>query len=220
MLVYRKKHNDSINYYDYYLKDESQELKIIFGGNGDLYFCSKSFVECQEAEFYITKENMIIYNLFSELFKAFQNVEIYTINDFDLQYYDDEEELQQKYDRYKEWNEELKNSSIYKRLFNNNSITWISDDSISFNYETADTLKIIKEENQFKLEFTYYDCENELPYVKSIRIRNSGSRYQPFNFLMMNFFNKLQEYDPNNHQMHIEEYLYLKNNSKKLVKKL
>lgn len=83
MLVYRKKHNDSINYYDYYLKDESQELKIIFGGNGDLYFCSKSFVECQEAEFYITKENMIIYNLFSELFKAFQNVEIYTINDFD-----------------------------------------------------------------------------------------------------------------------------------------
>ena len=162
----------------------------------------------------------IIVNLFSELFKAFQNVEIYTVDDFDIQYCDDEEELQQKYARYKEWNEELKNSSIYKKLFNNNCITWISDDSISFNYETADTLKIIKEENQFKLEFTYYDCENELPYVKSIRIRNSGSRYQPFNFLMMNFFNKLQEYNPEKHQMHIEEYLYLKNNSKKLVKKL
>ena len=219
MLVTRNKnYNPQGEYYDYYFKEEVLEMSIVFRGNGDLYFGSKIFSKDQEAEFYITKENIIIYNLFSELFKAFQNVEIYTINDFDLQYYDDEEELQQKYARYKEWNEELKNSSIYKRLFNNNSITWISDDSISFNYETADTLKIIKEDNQFKLEFTYY--ENKFSHVRSIRIRNSGSRYQPFNFLMMNFFNKLQEYDPNNHQMHIEEYLYLKNNSKKLVKKL
>lgn len=212
MIVKRNKdYNPEGEYYDYYFKDKDKEMGIVFRGNGDLYFGSKSFSKDQEAEFYITKENIIIFNLFEELFDNFKNAKIYVINN-------QESYTSTKETEYNTWNQCLKNSIIHKKILDENTITWISDDSISFEYPTADALKIIKEENQFHLKFTYY--ENEFPHVRSIRIRNSGSRYLPFNIIMMNFFNKLQEYNPENHQMHIEEYLYLKNNSKKLVKKL
>ena len=44
----------------------------------------------------------------------------------------------------------------------------------------------------------------------AIRFRNSGSRYEPYNLAFMNMYNSLSEYDPNYHQIHIEEYLYNK----------
>lgn len=80
---------------------------------------------------------------------------------------------------------------------------WISDDSISFDIKSSNHLKIVKENNRFKLKFTYFE-DND------IRICNSGSRYTPFNIIMMRFFNKLQEYDPEYHQIDLEEYQYIK----------
>lgn len=169
-----------------------------------------------EDEFLITKENIILYNLFDNLYKDFKEAKVYKIDDFALQFCKTKEEIQSKYAEYNEWNNKLKASCMYKKLFyNENSITWISDDSISFDENKSNTLKIIKEENKYKLKFTYY--ENEFPHVRSIRIRNSGSRYNPFNIVMMKFFNELQKYDPNYHQIHIEEYLYNRD-IKKLTK--
>jgi hypothetical protein len=182
-----------------------------------MYFGTKSFKRSQKAEFYITKENIIIYNLFDDLFNNCKNAKVYFVDEFDLQFCDTEEQIQFKYDEYNEWNNHLKQSFVYKKLVSDNTITWISDDSLSFDDKTGDGLKIIKEDNQYKLKFTYY--EDEFPHVRSIRIRNSGSRYYPFNIIMMNFFNKLQEYNPKYHQIHIEEYLYNTNCSRKLVKK-
>ena len=43
-----------------------------------------------------------------------------------------------------------------------------------------------------------------------VRFRNSGSSYDPFNIPFMKFFNKLQEYDPEYHQIHIEEVILQK----------
>ena len=42
----------------------------------------------------------------------------------------------------------------------------------------------------------------------SIRFRNSGSKYKPFNICFMRLFNNLQNYDPDYHQITIEEYNY------------
>ena len=64
---------------------------------------------------------------------------------------------------------------------------------------------IANNKDSFKLTFTFKE-----KWTRSIRFRNSGSSYQPFNILFMDVFNKLQEYDPNYHQMHIEEYAYQK----------
>ena len=44
----------------------------------------------------------------------------------------------------------------------------------------------------------------------SIRFRNSGSLYDPFNMIFMRMFNKLQNYDPEYHQIHFEEINYAK----------
>ena len=42
----------------------------------------------------------------------------------------------------------------------------------------------------------------------SVRISNSGSRYGYFNIPFMNMYTKLCEYNPDYHQIHMEEYLY------------
>lgn len=215
MLEIKRIRIDRNNWYDYYLKDGNNELKIMFMGNGDLYFGSKFFDKKKESEFYITKENMVIYSLFENLFDDFKNLEIFKVDEVRLEFIDTDEEKEELYRQHEEWNNELKESSIYKKLFNNDTITWISDDALSFDYETTDALRISKENDRYKLKFTFYD--DEFSVIRSIRIRNSGSRYDPFNMLMMDFFIKLQEYDPEYHQNHIEEYCYkkmLKNNRK------
>ena len=77
-------------------------------------------------------------------------------------------------------------------------------------------MTISNEGEYYKLKFTYY--EDLYPHLRSIRIRNARSRYKPFNALMMDFFNNLQKYDPDYHQIHIEEYLYKQEKQKKLMK--
>lgn len=210
-----EKSNYDYNYYNYYLVDGDKRLAIVFCDNGDLYFYS--FDRTQETEFEITKENMTIYNLFSKLFDSFEKCEVFQVNKNDLLQCSDENEEEAKLIQINELNQRLKNGYIYQKIYDGKKITWISDDSVSFDYETADSMTIIKETNCYKLKFTYY--ENEFPYVRSIRIRNARSRYKPFNMLMMNFFNSLQEYDPDFHQIHIEEYFFGKCNSKKLKRK-
>ena len=66
------------------------------------------------------------------------------------------------------------------------------------------------DEDTFKLTFKK-GIYSEVPIQTfSIRISNSGSRYEPFNTVFMSMYKKLKEYDFNNHQIHIEEYLYNK----------
>lgn len=215
LAVYRIKADNDSNIYNYYLKDGENQLGIIFCGNNDLYFCS--FSRSKESEFFITKENMVIYGLFCKLLNSFQNVTVFNVSKFDLLQCNDNNEINKLYEDANERNLMLKESEIYKHLFNNGTVIWISDDSVSFDYQSADSMRIIKEEDCFKLKFTFY--EDVYPHVRSIRIRNARSRYKPFNMLMMDFYNSLQNYDPDYHQIHIEEYLLDKEKSKKLIKK-
>ena len=63
-----------------------------------------------------------------------------------------------------------------------------------------------------------YEEEYNLENTISIRFRNSGSRYAPFNIIFMKMYLNLQKIDDVNdygHQMHIEEHL---NKIKKLNK--
>ena len=52
--------------------------------------------------------------------------------------------------------------------------------------------------------------DNSIYKSYSVRIRNSGSRYGYFNVIFMRMYNKLCQYEPNFHQIHIEEYMYQK----------
>lgn len=209
--VFRTQPNGD-DWYNYYLINDRSKLGIVSCDNGDLYFCS--FDRCQESEFLITKENMTIYNLFCQLFDAFEKITVFNVSKSDLLQCVDKEEQENLYKHIYEQNQKLKNTDIYNKIYNGQKITWISDDSISFDYLSADAMTITKEPDCYRLKFTYY--EDEFPHVRSIRIRNARSRYKPFNMLMMDFFNNLQNYNPDYHQIHIEEYLF--NKAKKLVK--
>ena len=103
-------------------------------------------------------------------------------------------------------NESKKVDYAYEKLFQNNIIKWYSDDAP---LEEASRVEINKLEEAFTITFYQGKEEYDFPTF-SVRFSNSGSRYHPYNFAFMNMYNGLSEYDPNYHQIHIEEYLYNK----------
>lgn len=227
----------------YYLNQDEKYLRIIYGGNLDLYwhFINKksrreetsAYQDVYESML-ITKENYTIYRLFEELMSETKNGEIYkpeeiilepTWNDeFDVRdVYDvgslplseeDEESLTNHYKQEKanEVNERITSSEAYEMLYQDNTITWYSDDAP---LETADIVKISKVEDGFLLEFTRPNLDPEeselhFPGTLSIRFSNSGSRYGDLVTLFTRMYNKLSEYEPEYHQIHLEEIAYQK----------
>lgn len=222
---------------DTIFEEEDKFIRFSFGGNLDLYWSiynKNKNVNTNNGVvsnyFIITKENYGVYRLFEKLFDDIENINI-----FDEQYipfYIEYEENKKEYIEEKRKNIEeeknryrLLNYSNYNELFNpdNRTITWYSDETA---HEVANFLKIKQEEDIFKLEFYTqpyiegYDKDFHSDDYISIRFRNSGSSYAPFNSIFMRMYNNMSEIDDINdigHQIHIEEYLHEK--KKKLVKK-
>lgn len=202
--------------YDFYLKQDNKILKIVFGGNLDLYWNlilheeKPKYDEITE-KFIITKENYFIYSLFEKLMNDVKEANIYEPEEGDDIFGNTTEE------DCKRWNERLKNRYNYHELFDSNTetITWHSDDE---EYSVADRVKINKVDDTFVLEFTRPNLTRDnfgyrMAGSVSIRFRNSGSRYDEFNIPFMRMYNTMQDYDPNYHQIHPEEL----NHQKKLT---
>ena len=93
-------------------------------------------------------------------------------------------------------------------------IIWKSDEYFD---EIAPFIKIKKQENAYILEFgkpiipPEYKNDADLilmdPRRITVRFRNSGSRYEPFNIMFMKLYQGLCKLDYEHHQIHIEEYL-------------
>ena len=203
-----------------------KQFDVSFGGNLDLYWTIRSKNDSDCHEFIITKENYEVYKLFEELFDDIENIKIYT--EPTIPFYIETDEAKQEYINELEYEKNkyrLYNHSNYNELFDkeNNTITWYSDET---NHEVANILKIKKEKESFRLEFSIqpykegYDRDfNSLNYIP-IRFRNSGSSYEPFNVIFMRMYEKMKQIDDINvygHQIHIEEYLYSQNKIKKLI---
>ena len=189
----------NLNDYDViYIKTDDGAFSISYGGNLDLYWIyhsNKSFLETpNENTITITKENYYLYTCFTELFEAIKND---TPNSNSSWEYDKDNKVPEY------------NSSKKIGLLINNSICWHSDD---FAYDEASSVTIQKEEDEFKVTFKK-SSNKEYFQTFSVRFRNSGSRYSPFNATFMHMYNKLKEYD---YQVHFEEILY---QQKKLLKK-
>ena len=226
MKVVKQKNEDGVRIF---LQEDNKYLSFVFGGNGDLYWSIHS--KDGDNNFTIAKENYGIYELFEELFYDIENINIFK------DYYDSlylevdenhdeylkmyEEEIEEKKKRYK-----LFNYANYNELFDqkNGIITWYSDETA---HKVANYLKIKKEKDIFNIEFYTqphidgYDEDFHSSNYVSIRFRNSGSSYNPFNILFMKMYNNLKEVDDVNdygHQIHIEEYLYNQKRVKKISK--
>lgn len=202
-----KKVKSEYDSYDIIINDGTKDLNILFGGNGDLYFFINklNFEDAEQiVNFEITKENYFLFSLFEELYNKITNCNIYKLDEMELPHADDEEILE-RINMYAEWNEDLKSSIEYKKLVNNDIISWRHDEQI---YEEANILNIYKEEEKYRLEFIL--MSKEISHYIDIRFRNSGSRYIPFNRVFMELYRKLQTYNPEYHQIHMEEYMYQK----------
>ena len=76
------------------------------------------------------------------------------------------------------------------------TITWYSDNIYD---ERANILRITKSANNITLNFT--DNPDDPAFGFSIRICNSGSKYDPFNICFMKLFNELQILSSKTNQM-------------------
>ena len=211
------------------LDDNDKYLMISFRGNLDLYW-SIHYKNLDEKDntiakyFIITKENYHLYRLFENLFNDIDNINLYDEAVFIPSYLETEEEIEEYLEEQRRQKEEAKDSyklyncSNYNELFDEKSrtITWYSDETA---HEVANILKIKQEKNIFILEFYIqpyiegYDEDFHSASHIPIRFRNSGSSYEPFNFIFMRMYNEMKNIDDVNdygHQMHIEEYMLRK----------
>lgn len=180
----------------------------------------------------ITKENYTIYRLFEELIREIQTCEVYKPEEIVLEptfadelyvcdvfdvdplslSEEDEQSLTEAYRRTKakEANERIKKTTKYDLLTKDNSIIWYSDDA---SIETADVVRLSIVEEGILLEFTRPDLDPTkeqfcYPGLLNIRFSNSGSRYDELVNIFNRMYQKLQEYEPVYHQIHLEELDY------------
>lgn len=223
-------YKDDENYYGIDLKREDEKvLSIIFGRNLDLYFILKNYND--NTSFLIGKDNYQIYALFDELYKRLISADVYgKLIDDEINHIiflskingeDYHQKLAEEEERRKKYQKDLKKRSIYQKLVNNGEIIWKSDEYFE---EITPFMKIKKLQNAYLLEFNRplvpdkYKMEIDLqlmdPFSISIRFRNSGSRYEPFNMLFMELYHNLCELDFDLDQIHIAEYLIAEQISK------
>ena len=112
----------------------------------------------------------------------------------------------------KETNERIKKTTKYDLLTKDNSITWYSDDA---SIEAADVVRLSIVEGGILLEFTRPDLDPTknpfyYPGLLNIRFSNSGSRYDELVNIFNRMYQNLQEYEPDYHQIHLEELDYQK----------
>ena len=183
--------------------DNTKVFRILFGGNLDLYWQCYDYNQNDENAkviFEITKDNYLIYELFNELYHNIKNCHIFKVNNLNLSFCHNREDEDSLYKEVTYLNNIYKNSEIYKRIFDGNQITWISDD------ERFNLLTITPSKDKYILEFT---PGKESIYLDnlSIRFRNSGSYYHPFNILFMDMYNKIISGDYDLNQLHINDYM-------------
>ncbi len=194
--------------WEYVFQKNNLKLRIFFGGNLDLSwdimdlsvdFDNFSDYENKPLEFIIDKDNMEVYSLFLKLYNDVLSKNIYR----DEIAEDDSLEFA--------YSEEFKtylNKSLdqtYDLLVNNGVISWHSDETY---YEAASILNMELVGEDIKITFIkQVEDEYSIPGEISIRFRNSGSTYDPFNVVFMNHYNSLSTIDPEYHQIHIEEYI-------------
>ena len=193
-----KREKNFSNVYDYTFSKDNSNLKISYGGNYDLYLALSDGEIVPEDEnvvktFNITKEDGQLYNAFDELY---QNI----INGNPFGEGNDSSGYNYR-DRYE-----------YQRLVDENgNIVWVSDDGPE---DRVDRLVFSKEDDAYKLSFYRVDKELDSgfknPLGISVRICNSGSRYDPFNCAFMLMYEKIQEIDTKENEISTEKQDNLK----------
>lgn len=191
-------------YYSVWIADDEKVFEMIFGGNLDLHWniWSVNSIDRNRSIFMnITKDNYVLWELFDNLYNDFKNCNVSVVSDVELSFCENSEEVRALYDRCDKRNEFLRNTYEYKRVFDGNSIKWVSDD------ESCNMVTIIPNNDEYAIEFI--SGGKEISYLEphGIRFRNSGSSQAPFNQLFMILYNEIISGKHDFNQIHINEYV-------------
>ena len=204
------------------LKQGKKEMQVIYAPNLDVYLALNNFQD--DPTFVIGKDNTLLYNLFDKLYLDIINFNVYPLNVDEI--VERAEFMEQDYHTvlrdeeiyHKNFKKRLKDIAKYEGFIKKGEIIWMSDD---YPVEVAPEFRIKKLENAYVFTFNNYKFKkgannhfydiylNDKEFI-SVRVRMSGSRYDPFNVLFMELFSKLKEmtfYE--SLQIGIEEYLIL-----------
>lgn len=203
-MVEINKEVDTNGYDKFKITTDDGSFDIMFGGTLDLYWYYRPKENINNwplfKTFTITKENYFLYQKVDKLYMRIKEKRPYQKKD------KKENSSFLKEIDLENVNNLEKEDYAYEQLFQDGIIRWYSDD---VPLEEASRIEIKRLEEAYTITFFQGKVEYDSPTF-SIRFRNSGSRYHPYNFAFMNMYNALSEYDPNYHQIHIEEYLYTK----------
>lgn len=151
-----------------------------FGGNFDLYFSyfGKDLRKKEEHTFILDKDNFFLYNCFDEAYRVIES----------------EKPLQTDY--------------IYKckdfPLLKDGIIEWHSDDGY---YDSSAILFIEKLDNAYKIVIKEGVISDIQIRTASVRFRNSGSIYEPYNCVFMDLYNKICDHNFEYEQITFDEYV-------------
>lgn len=163
--------------------NDEVSLSILFAGNLDLYFMLAGAHKSQK--FIIDESNLRVYDIFNKLYNDLINCKLPFESD----------------------KEKLRRLTNYDLLVQNNIITWRSDD---YPFDIGPSFKIEKVDEKFVITFDRGKEEEYMAnkYSISVRIRNSGSFYRPFNANFMTLYHELCNLDLK--QMYIDEIMDLR----------
>lgn len=159
---------------DVIIKKDNKLFSMFFMGVGDLFWSiKKEKSNSLKEEFDIPKSESDIYKLFDDLYTDASIGKVF----------DKEDDFFKRY-------------VTHRNFFNKetNTIEWHSDETY---FDSDDIVKIKKEKDNYHLEFTRPE-KYEDPYhygssrMITIRFRNSGSYYHPFNLIFMRMFKNAQ----------------------------
>lgn len=160
-------------------------LEMSFAGNLDLYFVLKG--ANIDNKIIINESNLRVYDIFNELVISLFECNLpYEVRDKNM----------------------LRRTSNYDKLVQENVIKWSCDD---YSEEVGPSFKIEKAGDEFVITFDRGIIEKQFlasKYSISVRIRNSGSLYQPFNANFMRLYHELCDLDLD--QVYIDEVMNLK----------
>lgn len=197
---------------------EEGNFEISYQGTLDLYwsYCFEgSILDAPPfKKFIITRENQFLFALFDELYNDIKNTNLFKFDQSSVLRPLTHTELKKEIRSIQKRNREIKDKDFYnrERLFKNGVIEWHHDE---FPYENGSVLKIESHDEGYEVTIEKSKERNFFFITYSVRIRNSGSRYEYYNIPFMRMYQQLVQGYLDNPQISIDEYLSQKRLKKK-----
>lgn len=178
------KKKDLDNTYVVFIKADEGDFVFTFCGNLDLYFSyfGKDLRKEDKHSFTLDINNYFLYKCFDDLYNAIVSEKPFFGHSDNI----------------------YRHELYFFPLLKNGVIEWHSDDG---SYDEGAVLFIERKNDSYKITIKEGMITDIGQRTASVRFRNSGSLYDPYNWTFMSLYNQLCKHNFENEQVTIEEYI-------------